>query len=87
MVAAYFTSKEYLDKNPDVVKRFTAAINKSLTYASEHPEEARAILTAAKLILPRWTPEISSASTHAIAEMMVQDKLVTVKPDVAALLP
>jgi NitT/TauT family transport system substrate-binding protein len=96
MVAAYFTSREYADKNPDMVKRFAAAMNRSLTYASEHPDEARAVLTtytkinqemAATLTLPRWSPELSRASTDAIADMMVQDKLVAAKPDVAALFP
>ncbi len=32
-VATYFTSKEYEEKNPDVVERFARAMNKSLTYA------------------------------------------------------
>jgi NitT/TauT family transport system substrate-binding protein len=96
MVAAYFTTKEYTEKNPDIVKRFAAAMNKSLTYAAEHPDEARAVLTtytkinqetAAKLTLPRWTPEVNRASTDAVADLMVQDKLVAAKPDVSALMP
>jgi len=96
MVAAYFTTREYAEKNRDVVKRFTAAINRSLSYAAEHPDEARAILTtytkisqetAGKLTLPRWTPEINRDSSTAIADLMVQDKLVGARPDVAALMP
>jgi NitT/TauT family transport system substrate-binding protein len=95
MIAAYFTTRDYAKANPDVVKRFTAAINKGLTYASEHPDEARAILLtytkidkpiADKLNLPVWTPEINRASIDVLAELMVQDKLVTSKPDVDALL-
>src|SRR5215217_4467665 len=38
-VATYFTSKQYAEKNPDVVDRFAKAINKSLTYAQSHPAE------------------------------------------------
>jgi NitT/TauT family transport system substrate-binding protein len=96
MIAAYFTTTDYAQHNPDVVKRFTAAINKSLTYASEHPEEARAVLlsytkidkpVADKLNLPKWTPQIDRASVEVMADLVVQDKLVTTKPDVASLLP
>jgi len=96
MIAAYFTTADYVLHNPDVARRFAAAINKSLTYASDHPDEARAILltytkidkaVADKLNLPRWTPQIERASIDVLADLMVVDKLVTTKPDVAALLP
>lgn len=96
MIAAYFTTTDYAQHNPDVVKRFAAAMNKSLTYASEHPDEARAILLtytkidkaiADKLNLPKWTPQIDRASVDVLADFMVQDKLLDTKPDVAALLP
>jgi NitT/TauT family transport system substrate-binding protein len=96
MIAAYFTTPEYAQKNPDVVKRFTVAINKSLTYASEHPDEARATLLTytkidkaivAKLNLPLWTPHIDRESMKMMADLMVQDKMVTSKPDIDALLP
>jgi NitT/TauT family transport system substrate-binding protein len=96
MIAAYFTTTDYAQHNPEVVKHFTAAMNKSLTYASEHPDEARAILLtytkidkaiADKLNLPKWTPQIDRASVDTLAEFMVQDKLLTSKPDVTTLLP
>jgi NitT/TauT family transport system substrate-binding protein len=96
MIAAYFTTPEYAQKNPDVVKRFTAAVNKSLTYASQHPDEARATLLTYtkidkaivdKLNLPLWTPQIDRESMSMMADLMVQDKLVTSKPDIDALLP
>ena len=35
-VALYFTSAAYMEKYPEVVDKFTSAMNKSLTYASEH---------------------------------------------------
>jgi NitT/TauT family transport system substrate-binding protein len=95
MISAYFTTRDYTKANPDVVKRFTAAMNKSLTYASEHPDEARAILltytkidkaVTEKLNLPLWTPQINRDSINVLAELMVQDKMVPSKPDVDALL-
>lgn len=96
MIAAYFTTPEYAQKNPDVVKRVTAAINKSLTYASQHPDEARATLLTYtkidkaivdKLNLPLWTPQIDRESMNMMADLMVQDKLLTGKPDIDTLLP
>jgi NitT/TauT family transport system substrate-binding protein len=95
MVAAYFTTPEYAQKNPEVVKRFTAAINKSLTYASEHPDETRAILLtytkidkaiADKLNLPLWIPHIDRESMNMMADLMVQDKMLTSKPNIDGLL-
>lgn len=95
MIAAYFTTREYAEKNPDIVKRFTAAINKGLTYASEHADDARAILLtytkidkaiADKLNLPVWTPQINRDSINVLADLMVTDKMVDSKPNVDALL-
>jgi NitT/TauT family transport system substrate-binding protein len=95
MLAAYFTTPEYAQKHPEVVERFTAAINKSLSYAAEHPDEARATLLtytkidkaiADKLNLPLWKPQISRESLDLLADLMVQDKMVTDKPDIGALL-
>jgi NitT/TauT family transport system substrate-binding protein len=94
-ISAYFTTRDYAKNNPDVVKRFAAAINKALSYTAEHPDEARAILLtytkiekpiADKLNLPLWSPQINRESIGVLADLMVQDKLVDTKPDVDALL-
>jgi NitT/TauT family transport system substrate-binding protein len=96
MVAAYFTTTAYAGKNPDVVRRFAAAMEKSLQYASDHPDEARAALAnytkitpdvAAKITLPKWPTAINRESTQALADLILSDKLVSKAPDVAALLP
>jgi NitT/TauT family transport system substrate-binding protein len=94
-ISAYFTTKEYATKNPDVVQRFAAAIKKGLSYAAEHPDEARATLLtytkiekpiADKLNLPLWSPEMNRESISVLADLMVQDKLLETKPDIDALL-
>ena len=96
MIAAYFTSTGYASQNPDVVQRFTAAIEESLQYAAEHPDEARAMVTtytkitpdvAAKVILPKWEPSINPQSVQALADLAVQSGLLTAPPDVSTLLP
>ena len=39
------------------------------------------------LTLPKWPTEINRASVETLANLAVQDGLVTEQPDVAALLP
>jgi NitT/TauT family transport system substrate-binding protein len=94
MIGAYFTTEGYIQSHPDVVARFTRAINRSLVYASEHPDEARASLltytkidklVADKLTLPLWSPQIGRDSMKRLAELMVQDKLIPRAPDLDAL--
>ncbi|KQW47163.1 nitrate ABC transporter substrate-binding protein [Nocardioides sp. Root1257] len=96
MVGLYFTSAKYMDENPDVVDGFTAAMTKSLEYATDHPDEARAILSEytdidagvqEKVVLPAWPTEIGTDSIDKLADLMVEDKLVDSKPDSSALLP
>jgi NitT/TauT family transport system substrate-binding protein len=92
-VAMYFTGAK---TDPDLVKRFTAAMNESLSYAQAHPEEAREVLKTytkispeviAKMNLPRWGTEINRASVQAIADMAQGDGVLKNKADVAALIP
>ena len=96
MIAAYFTSEKTAKSDPDLVKRFTAAMNKSLEYADGHPDEVRKVLstytsvdaaTAAKLTLPRWPTQIDEHSFDLLADLAVQDGALEKKPDIAALLP
>jgi NitT/TauT family transport system substrate-binding protein len=96
MVAAYFTSQELIQSNPDLVERFTEAMNESLAYAQNNPDEARRILstyteiddaTAEALTLPRWPTEINTGSVQRLADLAARDGLVTKQPDVQALLP
>ncbi|SFP07757.1 NitT/TauT family transport system substrate-binding protein [Amycolatopsis arida] len=95
MVAAYFTSQQLIDSDPDLVQRFTEAMNESLRYARDHPDEARRILgtytqidaeTAASLTLPRWPTEINVASIQRLADLAVRDGLITKEPNVRDLL-
>lgn len=95
-VAAYFTSTEMVDSNPDLVQRFTEAMTESLAYANEHEDEARNIITtytemspelAGEIILPTWPPEINRASSERLAELAIQDGLLAEPPDLDALYP
>ena len=95
-VAVYFTSEQLLRDNPDLAKRVTEAMNESLAYADAHPDEARQVLTTytqidkaviPDLTLPKWPEEINRESVETLANLAVQDGLVTEQPDVDALLP
>jgi NitT/TauT family transport system substrate-binding protein len=95
-VATYFTSVALTKSNPDLVKRFTEAMNESLTYADAHPDEVRQVLAtytqiavdvAAKIVLPKWPTDINRPSVQALADLAVGDGLLTKAPDLNALLP
>jgi NitT/TauT family transport system substrate-binding protein len=95
-VAVYFTSEQLTKDDPDLVKRFTEAMTESLAYADAHPDEARQVLTSytqideaviQELTLPKWPPDINRASVETLANLAVQDGLVSKQPDLAALLP
>ncbi|NMO51716.1 ABC transporter substrate-binding protein [Actinoplanes sp. TBRC 11911] len=96
-VAAYFVSTKLQSDNPDLVKRFTDAINESLTYADGHPDEVRAILgsytkidekTRDSLTLPRWPTQINEASVETLAKLGQQDGIFGgATPDLSKLLP
>jgi NitT/TauT family transport system substrate-binding protein len=95
-VALYFTSEQLTKDDPDLVSKFTEAMNESLAYADAHPDEARQVLTSytqideaviQKLNLPKWPTEINQASVETLATLAVQDGLVAKQPDLSALLP
>jgi NitT/TauT family transport system substrate-binding protein len=66
----YATTEQYAGKSADVVERFTRAMNRSTKYASEHPDEARAMIptftkippdVVQKIRLPLWPTKIDTA--------------------------
>ena len=94
-VATYFTSTQITQRNPELVKKFTEAMTESLKYASQHPDEARQILTTYTkidaglldtLTLPAWPAEVDTASLEKLASLGEQDGLFgDKKPDIQAL--
>ncbi|MEV1083999.1 ABC transporter substrate-binding protein [Streptomyces sp. NPDC050211] len=94
-VATYFTSTKIAQENPDLVKKFNEAMAESLKYASEHPDEARQILTTytkisgdvlTKLTLPNWPAQVDTASLEKLAQLGEQDGIFGgKKPDIGAL--
>jgi NitT/TauT family transport system substrate-binding protein len=96
VIAAYFTTQQKLEEDPELVVAFTEAMNESLEYAQENPDAAREVLgsytqidpaVAEALILPRWPSEIDADAVQLLADLAEQDGLVDTAPDVEALLP
>jgi NitT/TauT family transport system substrate-binding protein len=96
VIAAYFTTQQKVEEDPELVEAFTEAMNESLEYAEANPDAAREVLgsytqidpaVAEALILPRWPSEIDADAVQLLADLAEQDGLVDTAPDVEALLP
>lgn len=95
-MAAYFTSQQLIGDNPDLVKRFTEAMQESLSYADAHPDEARDIIGSyteiapeviAKVTLPKWPADVNKESVQTLADLALEDGLLSEAANVDALLP
>ncbi|WP_217571890.1 ABC transporter substrate-binding protein [Streptomyces sp. GbtcB7] len=95
-VAMYFTSTQYEQKNPDVVKKFQEATAESLAYADAHPDEVRQAVTTytkipaatlAQVTLPKWPAEPNRASIETLEKLGERDGLFKSTPDLDKLLP
>ncbi|MGH3386764.1 MAG: ABC transporter substrate-binding protein [Nocardioidaceae bacterium] len=96
MIAAYFTSEEVQKSDPDLVERFTEAMNESLEYADQNPDAVREIILtyteidpaiAEKVVLPKWSSEVNTDTVDLLAELALEDGLVKEPIDTSALLP
>lgn len=95
-VAAYFTGEDRLAQDPELFDDITAALEESLAYAEENPDEVRRILgtyteideeVIEQMVLPRFPEQINDESVQTLAELMVTDGLIETEPDLDALLP
>jgi NitT/TauT family transport system substrate-binding protein len=94
-VATYFTSTQYAEENADVVARFAKAMNKSLTYASEHSDEVRQVLldyteippeAVEQIKLPVWRPDLNEPTIELLSELSVKYGLIEEEPDLDELI-
>jgi NitT/TauT family transport system substrate-binding protein len=94
-VATYFTSDSYLESNPDVVASFVKAMNRSLEYATENPDEARQAIAdytqippdvLADVVLPLWQKDLNVDSIENTAQLMVDQGIADSMPDVDKLI-
>jgi NitT/TauT family transport system substrate-binding protein len=94
-VATYFTSKQYAAENADVVERFVRAMNRSLDYAQQNPDEVRRILgtytqippEAAKAIkLPVWRQDLNVQTIELLSQLSEKYGLIEEQPDLNELI-
>lgn len=94
-VTAWVASERFISENPDVVKRFVAAMKESLQYAGEHPDEARGIIPEFTELEPElvdeinlgveYEPVINVESLERIAQLMVERGFIEEAPPVERL--
>lgn len=77
----YFMARPFVEKNPEVVERWRAALKKSADYADEHPDETRAKIaeqTKTDLAdlegvpLPEYVSELDTDAVEAEAGFLVK---------------
>jgi NitT/TauT family transport system substrate-binding protein len=94
-VATYFTSKQYAEENPDVVKSFVTAMQKSLDYAQSNPDAVRDILTeytqippeaAASIKLPQWRQDITTDTVELLSQLSLEYGLIEEEPNLDELI-
>ncbi|MFI8307294.1 ABC transporter substrate-binding protein [Streptomyces sp. NPDC085927] len=95
-ISLYFTSTQYAQKNPEVVKKFQEATAESLAYADSHPDEVREVVTTytkippavlEQVTLPKWPTDPNRASIEQLVKLGEEGDLFKQTPDLDKLLP
>lgn len=93
--AQYFTTEQIGRDRPHLVTAFVDALKESITYASQHPDDVRAILpsyvkiapaVAATIVLPVWSAQLDAPSTTALGRAAHDFGTLSKAPDVSGLL-
>jgi NitT/TauT family transport system substrate-binding protein len=94
-ISQYFTMEQVKQANPGLVAAFADGVKESMTYASAHPDELRAILSAyvkitpaiaSALVLPDFLPDLDVQSTVALGQAAYLVGTLAKAPDVSGLL-
>lgn len=84
-IAAYFTTDEMIEQDPELVDAFTAAMKESQQFATDNPDLAKAVLPSYtsleqdvidELTMPRFPQEHDVASLERIAELSLETGLI-----------
>lgn len=95
-IAGYFTSAEKISTEPEQTAKFQRAMNKSLEYAQEHPQEVRDIVgtytkidadTREELVLPRYRVDINTEAAQKLGDAAQEFGAITKPVDLETLLP
>ncbi|MFI7480869.1 ABC transporter substrate-binding protein [Kocuria sp. M1R5S2] len=95
-IAGYFTTAQKIEQEPELVEKFQNAMNRSLEYANENPEEVREIVGTyteisdelrEKMTLPRYRTEFDRESLQKLGSAAVKYGSLDQEPDLDTLLP
>jgi NitT/TauT family transport system substrate-binding protein len=95
-IAGFFTSGKTIKDDPELVKHFQTAMNKSLEYAQANPDEVRRIIltytklpeaTLANLTLPVFRADVNRPALEKLGAAAKQYGTLKAEPDLDALLP
>lgn len=95
-IAGYFTKAETINDKPELVEKFARAMNKSLDYAQENPDEVRRIVGTytkideagrAAITLPRFRAEFDQNAFETLGNAAKKYGAVSTEPNADELLP
>ena len=88
-IGAYGALDSWVSKNPQLAKSFREAINESLTYAQNHPDEIRALLPSGtqNVRLPIWSPVVDRDKLIQLARYTKEYGVITSLPNMTLLVP
>lgn len=95
-IAGFFTTTDRVQGEPELVESFRTAMNRSLEFAQQNPDEVRRIIATyakirepvlAELTLPVFRPEVNRDSLTELGAAAEQYGTLEEAPDLDALLP
>lgn len=95
VIAAYFTTDEYIESQADVIARFVRAMRKSLRYSARHPDEVRKVVQSyteispeivEKMTLPDFARPENYSTLQLNIELAKKYGLIERKPSLSELL-
>ena len=93
--AFYFTSKQTLEKNPELVDRFRRALEKSFEFASKNEDKVRAIIQdyakvtpelAESLVMSKWHKDVNMDALKKLGTAAQKYEVLKKDPDYEALI-
>jgi len=88
-IGAYGALDSWVSKNAELAKSFREAINESLAYAQNHPDEIRALLPPGtqNSRLPIWSPVVDRDKLVQLAKYTKEFGVISSLPNMASLVP